>query len=71
MNGKIYKGYPGGRYVYVRLAIPTKESGVDWNIVEGNWKQFKRKIQESCGIAKDEAEKQIKDFDERNQDTRP
>ena len=59
---------------------------MDWNIVEGNWKQFKGKIktqwgkltddhldviagkrdqlagkiQESYGITKDEAEKQIK-----------
>ncbi|MDP1926344.1 MAG: CsbD family protein [Thiobacillus sp.] len=65
---------------------------MDWNIVEGNWKQFKGKvktqwgkltddhldviagkrdqlagkIQESYGITKDEAEKQIKDFEERN-----
>ena len=67
---------------------------MDWNIVEGNWKQFKGqvkeqwgkltddhldviagkrdqlagKIQESYGITKDEAEKQIKDFEERNKD---
>ena len=63
---------------------------MDWNIVEGNWKQFKGKvkaqwgkltddhldviagnrdqlagkIQESYGITKDEAEQQIKDFEE-------
>lgn len=71
-----------------------KEIEMDWNIVEGNWKQFKGKvrtqwgkltddqldviggkrdqlmgkIQESYGITKDEAEKQIKDFEERNKD---
>jgi uncharacterized protein YjbJ (UPF0337 family) len=74
-----------------------KEMDMDWNIVEGNWKQFKGKvkqqwgklsddhldviagkrdelagkIQESYGITKDEAEKQIKDFEERNKDARP
>jgi len=84
------------------LAIPpvepeAKEIEMDWNIVEGNWKQFKGKvktqwgkltddhldviagkrdqlagkIQESYGITKDEAEKQIKDFEERNKDARP
>jgi len=71
-----------------------KEMDMDWNIVEGNWKQFKGKvktqwgkltddhldviagkrdqlmgkIQESYGITKDEAEKQIKEFEERNKD---
>jgi len=71
-----------------------KEMDMDWNIVEGNWKQFKGKvktqwgkltddhldviagmrdqlagkIQESYGITKDEAEKQIKDFEARNKD---
>jgi len=71
-----------------------KEIDMDWNIVEGNWKQFKGKvktqwgkltddhldviagkrdvlagkIQESYGITKDEAEKQIKEFEERNKD---
>ncbi len=70
---------------------------MDWNIVEGNWKQFKGKvkaqwgkltddhldviagkrdqlagkIQESYGVTKDEAEKQIKDFEARNKDDRP
>jgi len=65
---------------------------MDWNIVEGNWKQFKGKvkkqwgkltddhlaviagkrdqlagkIQETYGITKDEAEQQIKDFEERS-----
>ena len=65
---------------------------MDWNIVEGNWKQFKGKVkkrwgkltddhlaviagkrdqlagkvQETYGITKDEAEKQIKDFEERS-----
>jgi uncharacterized protein YjbJ (UPF0337 family) len=69
---------------------------MDWNIVEGNWKQFKGKvkeqwgkltddnldviagkrdqllgkIQESYGITRDEAEKQIKKFEERNEDKR-
>lgn len=64
---------------------------MDWNIVEGNWKQFKGKIkeqwgkitdddldkiagkrdqlagkiQESYGIGKDEAEQQLRDFEDR------
>ena len=67
---------------------------MDWNIVEGNWKQFKGqvktqwskltddhldviagkrdqllgKIQESYGISKDEAEKQISDWQARQKD---
>lgn len=69
---------------------------MNWNIVEGNWKQFqgivtaqwgdltdnhlkviagKRieitgKIQEACGISREEAEKQIKRFEERHKDFR-
>ncbi len=65
---------------------------MNWDIVEGNWKQFKGKIkeqwgnltddeldqiagrrdqlagriQEHYGITKDEAEKQIKDWEMRN-----
>jgi len=71
-----------------------KEIDMDWNIVEGNWKQFKGqvktqwgkltddhldviagkrdqllgKIQESYGISKDEAEKQISDWQARQKD---
>jgi uncharacterized protein YjbJ (UPF0337 family) len=70
---------------------------MNWDIVEGNWKQFtgkvkaqwgkltddqldviagKRvelagKIQEAYGITKDEAEQQIKKFEEINKDYRP
>ncbi len=70
---------------------------MNWDIVEGNWKQFKGKaktqwgkltddqidviagkrdqlagkLQESYGITKDEAEKQIKEFEEVNKDYRP
>ncbi|MDO8300712.1 CsbD family protein [Lacisediminimonas sp.] len=69
---------------------------MNWDIVEGNWMQFKGKvkeqwgkltddqldniagkrdqltgkIQEAYGIEKDEAEKQIKAFEDRNQDYR-
>ncbi|PKO31842.1 MAG: general stress protein CsbD [Betaproteobacteria bacterium HGW-Betaproteobacteria-7] len=65
---------------------------MNWDIVEGNWKQFKGKVQsqwgkltddnldviagkrdqlsgklqESYGISKDEAEEQIKRFEEAN-----
>ncbi|MFC3111452.1 CsbD family protein [Undibacterium arcticum] len=65
---------------------------MNWDLIGGNWKQFKGKIkeqwskltddhidqiegkrdqlsgkiQENYGIGKDEAEKQIKDFEERN-----
>jgi uncharacterized protein YjbJ (UPF0337 family) len=70
---------------------------MNWDIIEGNWKQFKGKIkeqwsklsddhidriegkrdqlsgkiQESYGISKDEAEKQIKEFEDRHKDYRP
>jgi uncharacterized protein YjbJ (UPF0337 family) len=70
---------------------------MNWDIVEGNWKQFKGKVkaqwgklsddhldviagkrdqllgkvQELYGITKDEAEKQIKGFEERNKDDLP
>jgi len=74
-----------------------KELNMNWDIVEGNWKQFKGKVktqwgkltddhldviagkrdqlvgklQESYGITKDEAEAQIKRFEEANKDFRP
>ncbi|PSJ47920.1 general stress protein CsbD [Zobellella endophytica] len=67
---------------------------MNWDIAEGNWKQFKGKvktqwgkltddqldiiagkrqelagkIQETYGISRDEAEQQIKDFEEHNKD---
>lgn len=67
---------------------------MNWDIVEGNWKQFKGKIkeqwgdltddnldkiagkrdqlsgkiQETYGVSKDEADKQITQFEERNKD---
>ncbi len=70
---------------------------MNWDIVEGNWKQFRGKvkaqwgkltddhldviagkrvelvgkIQEAYGITKDEAEKQIKRFEELNEDSGP
>ena len=66
---------------------------MNWDIVEGNWKQFKGKakeqwgkltdddldiiagkrdqlvgrIQEAYGVNKDEAEKQLRDFEKRNE----
>lgn len=69
---------------------------MNWDIVEGNWKQFKGKakeqwgkltdddldviagkrdqlagrVQEAYGVSKDEAEKQIRDWEERNKDLR-
>jgi len=77
-------------------AITAKENSMNWDIIEGNWKQFKAKakeqwgkltddqldtingkreqlagrIQEVYGINKDETEKQIKAFEERNKDWR-
>lgn len=67
---------------------------MNWDIAEGNWKQFRGKvkaqwgkltddhldviagkrieltgkIQETYGISKDEAEKQIRQFEERSKD---
>jgi uncharacterized protein YjbJ (UPF0337 family) len=77
-------------------AITVKEKNMNWDIIEGNWKQFKGKakeqwgkltddqldtingkreqlagrIQEVYGINKDETEKQIKEFEDRNKDLR-
>ncbi len=71
-----------------------KELDMNWDIVKGNWKQFRGKgqaqwgtltddhldviagkrdelvgnVQKSYGIAKDEAEQQIKDFEARSKD---
>lgn len=70
---------------------------MNWDIVEGDWKQFKGKVkarwgkitddhldviagkrielagklQESYGITKEEAEKQIKSFEESNKNYKP
>lgn len=70
---------------------------MNWDIFEGNWKQFKGKvkarwgslsddhldmiagkrmvlsgkIQEAYGITKEEAEQQIRKFEQRNADFRP
>jgi uncharacterized protein YjbJ (UPF0337 family) len=80
-----------------QLSYSQKELEMNWDIVEGNWKQFKGKvkarwgkltddhldviggkrvqlsgkIQEAYGVTKDEAEKQIKSFEDRNKDYRP
>ena len=85
-----------------RLAIlpaesERKEYDMNWDIVEGNWKQFKGKVkaqwgkltedqleviagkrvglegklQETYGMTKEEAEKQIKRFEEINKDFHP
>ena len=69
---------------------------MNWDIVEGNWKQFKGKakeqwgkltdddldviagkrdqlagrVQEAYGVSKDEAEKQIRYWEDRNKDLR-
>lgn len=70
---------------------------MNWDIIKGNWKQFRGKvketwgnltddeldtigghrdqltgkIQERYGIAKDEAERQVRDWETRNQDWKP
>ena len=75
-----------------RTLIIIEERTVNWDRVEGNWKQFKGKvkenwgkitddefdkiggrrdqlagkIQESYGVSRDEAEKQVKDWESRN-----
>lgn len=69
---------------------------MNWDIVEGNWKQFKGKakeqwgkltdddldviagkrdqlagrVQEAYGVSKEEAEKQVRDFETRHKDWR-
>ena len=76
---------------------PTKENAMNWDVIEGNWKQFKGhvkekwvkltddnldtiagkrdqltgRIQETYGITKDQAELQVKAFEEIHKDYRP
>ncbi len=42
----------------------------DLDVISGRRDQLAGKIQERHGVARDEAEKQIKDFETRNPDTR-
>jgi uncharacterized protein YjbJ (UPF0337 family) len=35
---------------------------MDWNRVEGNWKQMKGKIKERYGIARDQIRKDVDDW---------
>jgi uncharacterized protein YjbJ (UPF0337 family) len=75
----------------------TKEHTMNWDVVEGNWKQFKGhvkekwgkltddnldaiagkreqlagRLQEAYGITKDQAELQVKAFEEIHKDYRP
>jgi uncharacterized protein YjbJ (UPF0337 family) len=77
-----------------QAGLETKEFDMNWDIVKGNWKQFRGKvkaqwgkltddhldviagkrdelagkIQETYGITKDEAEKQIKHFEDLNKE---
>lgn len=83
--------------MYLANISTSKTEGefMNWDIVQGNWKQFEGKvlekwgkltndqldqiagkrtelagrIQEAYGISKDEAEEQIKDFEDQNIDT--
>ena len=45
-------------------------TAINKDTIEGNWKQFKGKIQERAGIARDEAEKQLADWETRHPDAR-
>ncbi|HSV82010.1 MAG TPA: CsbD family protein [Ramlibacter sp.] len=42
----------------------------DLDVISGRREQLAGKIQERHGVARDEAERQIKDFETRNPDTR-
>lgn len=42
----------------------------DLDVIAGRREQLAGKIQERHGVARDEAEKQIRDFEQRNPDTR-
>lgn len=74
------------------MAIAPQETEMNWDTIEGNWKEYKGKvkaqwgkltddrldeiagkrdqlageIQKAYGVTKEEAEKQIKDFEELN-----
>ena len=77
--------------------LPTKGNTMNWDVIEGNWKQLKGsvqekwgkltddhcdtiagkrdklmgKIQEIYGISKDQAELQVKAFEETHKDYQP
>jgi uncharacterized protein YjbJ (UPF0337 family) len=79
------------------MQTPTKEFTMNWDVIEGNWKQFKGhvkeqwgkltddnldtiagkrdqlagRIQEAYGITKDQAEIQVKAFEETHKDYQP
>ena len=38
---------------------------MDWNRIEGNWKQLAGKVQERYGIALDNAEREVADWERR------
>ena len=76
---------------------PAKDGTVNWDMIEGNWEQFRAhvkekwgkltddnldaiagkreqlagKIEETYGITKDQAELQVKAFEEKHKDYRP
>jgi uncharacterized protein YjbJ (UPF0337 family) len=78
-------------------ASPTKGITMNWDVIEGNWKQFKGhvkekwgkltddnldtiagkrdqlagKVQETYGLTKDQAEQQVKAFEELHKDYSP
>jgi uncharacterized protein YjbJ (UPF0337 family) len=41
---------------------------MNWDRIAGNWKQAKGKIQNSYGIGKDEAERQLSDWEAQQRD---
>ena len=42
---------------------------MNWDRIEGNWKQVTGKLQERYGVAKDEAEKQLADWERKATDS--
>jgi uncharacterized protein YjbJ (UPF0337 family) len=45
-----------------RARAAAMEVGMDWNRVEGNWKQFEGRIKEKYGIGKDRAKRNVDDW---------
>jgi uncharacterized protein YjbJ (UPF0337 family) len=97
----MHAGIRGLRQFVPSAILPTsrasKGNTMNWDTIEGNWKQFKAhvkekwgkltddnldaiagkrdqlagKIQETYGITKDQAEVQVKAFEEMHKDYRP
>jgi uncharacterized protein YjbJ (UPF0337 family) len=92
-EGALARGGQAPRLLHLFIIDPPKESLMNWDRIEGNWRQIKGKakeqwgkltddefdriagkrdqlvgrIQETYGISRDEADKQVRDWETRLQ----